>query len=64
MARTVVYESTQDRGSDGAASKIAKYVPVELIAVASVFFSSFSLAGPCASSWPFAPRSMWRIYIP
>ena len=48
MARTVVYAGTkgdQARDPDGAASKIAKYVPAELIAIVTLFFSSFTTTG-------------------
>ncbi|GAB3665197.1 hypothetical protein GCM10027596_30950 [Nocardioides korecus] len=48
MARTVVYAGTnadQARDPDGPASKIAKYVPAELIAISTLFFSSFTITG-------------------
>ena len=51
MARTVVYDDLNGlngpvtRGSDGVASKIVKYVPVEMITLATLFFAAFPLTG-------------------
>ena len=56
MARTVVYEATKTasgaaRAPDGVASKIAKYVPVEMVTIATFFFSAFHVSG--APVWIF-----------
>jgi uncharacterized membrane protein YecN with MAPEG domain len=55
LARTVVYDTTHpgtsgSRGPDGVASKIAKYVPAELVSIATLFFAAFTLTG-------------WRVWL-
>jgi hypothetical protein len=47
MARTVVYDAgaANQRPADGAASKIVKYVPVEVITIISLFFAAWTVTG-------------------
>lgn len=55
MARTVIYDdrtgAPTSRGSDGVASKIVKYVPVEMITLATLFFAAFPLTGRAVWFW-------------
>lgn len=46
MSRTIVYSTSKegDRGPDGVASKIAKYVPAEMVTLATFFFSAFTIS--------------------
>ncbi len=52
MSRTILYEDASDgRTADGPASKIAKYVPAEMVTIAMLFFASFSVSG--TALWVF-----------
>jgi len=56
MARTVVYPVSNlregpPRGPDGFAAKIAKYVPAEMIAIATIFFAVFTIHGWTVWVW-------------
>ncbi|MFI7585472.1 hypothetical protein ACIB24_00180 [Spongisporangium articulatum] len=50
MARTVVYDQG-NRGADGYASKLAKYVPVEVITLATSFFAVFQVGRGWVYFW-------------
>lgn len=69
MARTVVHppETGGDgqvaRGPDGFASKLAKYVPVEMVSIATMLFAVFSIRGPWVWFWVGVGAVMNAVYL-